>query len=1711
MVAVDSGGLGQTGNGAALGGLAGAVGADGVTQNTGGPGGAAVFVDSCHIHSLGQSLGSDAGDITAVLAGTGAFQLQRAGGIGHGQDACSVIGGSVPVVQGDAVGGNILGSEEVVDAESALEGDGGLSGGKAGVVGEGALLHGGGRGNSLDHVCAVCLGQRLLSSSQSSVCQSGGVVTEVQLSLSAVVQHSGNQLLQTCIGGVLQLAGSVLNSAVGSQLGVSVGAVLQLGIDGQVNGIAQILGMDALRAGVVTAGSLIEGVAGNHMLSGCHAPGGDLGAVGDHTHLHHILNVLSGVEGVDGDHVLELQRGRLQSQSGYHGGAAHRRSHGAALGVAQGQAAVGILGQGEGDRHIAGHEHLLTGAGGGVEEVAGGVAAVGLSHVPVGIVTGLQEHIAVLVEGSGELAVDKLVLTHICVVILAAVVGAVDEANQIVAGHIPGLGLATAGTLAAHIGVAGGSGLIAGVGVLTGAAGVGGVTAGGTGRLGDHGGVLVTQCGNLFLVAVTAGLTGVGGGAGGGAGSGGRGGDVAVTQSSNGLLEAVATDLTAVRGGAGSGTGSIHHGGGVAVSSQRQSLGLAVATDAAGLGLGAGSGAGGRHGNSLVAVTQRCGPVAGVAVGTVLAVIQSVAGCGTGGLHQLSGVVVTGGRDGLVVRVLTVGAGVGLDTGRGTGGSGGHLGGVVMTGGRNGLGIAVVTAGTVVDLQTGNGTGGSGGLAGVGMTGGRDGLGIGLATHGAGVGHHAGLQAGSGSGHLGNIVMVTNIATDAAGAADKSVRGHGSSGEVEHGAGLDLTGGGGVDLGAAPVGPCAPAGADHAVGILLCVNRHIEVPVGVGTDIAVVEAVAVVADVVPVGFIRGNGAVPGVETVVVAGLGSGGVGVTLVAPVVVDIANDLVGVHCDLGGGGGRSGDLLGSVVVTAVEYIGGQVAGGPALHIANLASGADDPVLVEVTVAVNSLLLELAGAHAAGNGIQPHLSQLIGCNSGVVTALGAGQTIACITLAGGSAEDLGGVGVGAYGGGGEVAQSQGIVLALNQREGDLHIGRNHHLLANTGGGVFEDRSCAAGIGLGHVPIGIALSLQEHIAFLGEGSGELAVHELVGAHVLIVSLTAVVLTVDEAYQIVVDHIVGVLAATVSTLAVNIVVVAAVATDGADAVHILMSGQRSGLVAVQRGGLNLTGGGFSDLGGAPVGPDAPAGAGGIAGVALGVDRHCEVPVGIITGGGIVETVAVIAGVVPVSLLRRHGAVVSMEAVVAAGLGGRGVGIAVIAPVIVQVAGDGIGLHNGLFGGGLGSLNGIAQVVISIVQDVGGAEAVGPALHIGDSASAGDEPVGAEVTVAVGSDLLEISLVHALGNSVQPLLGQVIGIHGVILAAEITGQTQVGIGAAGSGSDHLGGVSVSALSQISLIAQTQGVVTVDGQSEGDLHIAGNKQLLVGTGGGVVQSCLGAGSVSLGHVPGAVALGLDANIAVLTEHGGQLIVDEAVSAHVLIVALAGIVSAVDVAEQVVIVGIDLVDRNILLAAGCVAAEQAGGSIVAQGVAGVGAIGRDRSSTGLGIDGDGPGAVVGDGLLGLQVIGTGGSGIEVCISAGLQGEGAGLAACFQSQGLNFGTEAQSSAALGDSSLSAVVGVLGGTQSIVVVQRGDDDLVACLQSGNIGDQSRGLFADGGCFDLCLGGGQSAGKHRQRQASDQEQRQQAAYAFVHNLVLLFIVNFLFIGPFSLYS
>ena len=119
--------------------------------------------------------------------------------------------------------------------------------------------------------------------------------------------------------------------------------------------------------------------------------------------------------------------------------------------IAQGQAAVSVLHQSKGDFHATGNEHLLGLAFAQRNRLLG---AVSFGHVPVGIVTGLDEDIAILRKGSSDLAVNELIFAQVLVIIVAAVVSAVDVADQV---EIIGIASGRSGRIdrlaAGHIGI----------------------------------------------------------------------------------------------------------------------------------------------------------------------------------------------------------------------------------------------------------------------------------------------------------------------------------------------------------------------------------------------------------------------------------------------------------------------------------------------------------------------------------------------------------------------------------------------------------------------------------------------------------------------------------------------------------------------------------------------------------------------------------------------------------------------------------------------------------------------------------------------------------------------------------------------------------------------------------------------------------------------------------------------------------------------------------------------------------------------------------------------------------------------------------------------------------------------------------------------------------------------------------------------------------
>ncbi len=105
----------------------------------------------------------------------------------------------------------------------------------------------------------------------------------------------------------------------------------------------------------------------------------------------------------------------------------------------------------------------------------------------------------------------------------------------------------------------------------------------------------------------------------------------------------------------------------------------------------------------------------------------------------------------------------------------------------------------------------------------------------------------------------------------------------------------------------------------------------------------------------------------------------------------------------------------------------------------------------------------------------------------------------------------------------------------------------------------------------------------------------------------------------------------------------------------------------------------------------------------------------------------------------------------------------------------------------------------------------------------------------------------------------------------------------------------------IAQIQRAVIILNQSKGDLHTAGNIQLIGNEVlvGGIIQCRLGSieAQPAVGHVPTLVIGGLNRNVAVGFESSHQLAVHEQIFATVVVILLTGVVTAVDVAEEVIL----------------------------------------------------------------------------------------------------------------------------------------------------------------------------------------------------------------------
>ena len=196
-----------------------------------------------------------------------------------------------------------------------------------------------------------------------------------------------------------------------------------------------------------------------------------------------------------------------------------------------------------------------------------------------------------------------------------------------------------------------------------------------------------------------------------------------------------------------------------------------------------------------------------------------------------------------------------------------------------------------------------------------------------------------------------------------------------------------------------------------------------------------------------------------------------------------------------------------------GLFTGGSGSHLGGVAVGAAGLCLTANCTLVAAVAVVTDDATDRTEAIAPGM----GTNR---TALGTGITgpvmaAACttgITLAIGVEQVLTGAGSGA------VLQGQRTVGIHRQGKGDFDAGRNIQLvrIGHAGVGIVESSGLGSALeALGHIPIGIVGGLDANIAFLVEGSSQLAGRELIGAHIGSILFTAVVCTVNVAEQVVV--------------------------------------------------------------------------------------------------------------------------------------------------------------------------------------------------------------------------------------------------------------------------------------------------------------------------------------------------------------------------------------------------------------------------------------------------------------------------------------------------------------------------------------------------------------------------------------------------------------------
>ena len=887
----------------------------------------------------------------------------------------------------------------------------------------------------------------------------------------------------------------------------------------------------------------------------------------------------------------------------------------------------------------------------------------------------------------------------------------------------------------------------------------------------------------------------------------------------------------------GLGAGGSGHDSLVAVTQIGDNLGIAVAAGA-GVDRFTIGGAGSIGGDGSIAVAQSGNLVGGVGIAANTGV-GGVTGFGTGGSGHDSLVAVAQGCGFAVgVDITASGAGMGGVTGLGAGGSG-HDSLIAVTQGGDGLGVGIATGAGVDDGTVGitGSIGGDGSIA-MAQSGNLVG-GVGI-TAGAGVGGVAGFGA-SGSSHNSLIAMANGGAAGGAVAIGvMAVMGAGN-GLVAQGQGIIAI----VHQG---------EGDFHTAGDVqqLTVGQNQVVIEDGGGDLALI-AIGQIPVLAVAGLQADVAVLPEGHDQLALLKFVGALAQDVSAPGAVSAINgaaEVVGhhrlLHAAVGAdviliGMGTDGGTDGAAAVFPDMGTGHGTVGTDTILPAMLAGhGADGASAVDPIVGADHAAgVTVAAVPAMGTGHGADGADTIAVNMGAGLAAGAGAVhIGMLHFGTAEGADAGLVVVCMGAIGGDIAQNVGIVPVVHQGEGDdLAAGDEELVLAHDGFGVIQGgRSNFTQIAQGHVPVQIVGGLDTHIAVHGEEHLQLAVLELVDAQVGAVGLVGVVHAVDPAEEVVIVD--GLLVAADGADVILQGVGHGLAAGGADAIGIMADMGTGGLVAQGVGIVAVVHQGEGDL------------------LAAG---NIEL-IGVGQGGGVVQHRGIdlalpAGGHVPVGIvgsLHRHIAV-----------GGE--------------ADDDLAVHEFV----------LAQVGVVLLAGVVGAVDVAEEVEF----------IGGLGLAADGAGEILINVVAILAadgaDAVHHLVGalQAAGAVAAFAVAMLNG-------IAADGAVAIGGVA-GVVAFHSHIAELVSIVAVVNQGEGDLGAAGDEELISGGElGSVVQSDRGNEALpAIGHVVGNIVGALDANVAILGEEDRQLAVYEFVFAQVRRIFLASIISAIDIAKQIII----------------------------------------------------------------------------------------------------------------------------------------------------------------------------------------------------------------------